>query len=107
MKYVVLLEKHDGIYTATVPALPGCRSQGITEEEALDNIRAAIADTLARVIVATVEVTAPPNRLRDHPWAKFAGMWKDDLTFDDCKRSPLKTRSAIASSAATKPSHAP
>ena len=59
MKYVVLLEKHDGVYTATVPALPGCRSQGVTEEEALQNIQAVIAELLSRVTVATVEVEVP------------------------------------------------
>ena len=83
MKYVVLLEKHANVYTATVPSLPGCQSQGMTEQEALDNIRRAITETLARITVATVEVGAPPGQLKDHPWAKFAGMWKDDPTFDD------------------------
>jgi len=83
MKYVVLLEKHESVYTATVPALPGCQSQGKTEAEALNNIRTAIADTLARIKVATVEVQGPTARISDHPWARFSGMWKDDPTFDD------------------------
>ena len=44
MKYRVLLEQdEDGIYVAEVPALPGCLSQGDTREEALNNIKAAIA----------------------------------------------------------------
>ncbi|MHB8360106.1 MAG: type II toxin-antitoxin system HicB family antitoxin [Thermoplasmataceae archaeon] len=43
MKYTVVLEKdEDGIYVATVPALPGCISDGKTVEEALTNIREAI-----------------------------------------------------------------
>ena len=83
MKYLVLVEKHDGVYTATVPALPGCRSQGVTEKEALQNIQAVIADLLSRVTVATVEVEAPPNGLSLHTWSRFAGMWKDDPSFDD------------------------
>jgi predicted RNase H-like HicB family nuclease len=83
MKYLVLLEKHDGVYTATVPALPGCRSQGVTEEEALQNVQAVIAELLSRVTVATVEVEAPPKGLSLHTWARFAGMWKDDPSFDD------------------------
>lgn len=51
MKYRVLLEQdEDGIYVAEVPALPGCLSQGDTREEALNNIKEAIAaylDSLA------------------------------------------------------------
>ena len=33
----------DGVFVATVPALPGCISQGNTEEEAIANIQEAIA----------------------------------------------------------------
>jgi len=43
MKFKVLLEKdEDGCYVATVPALPGCISQGKTEKEAQENIKEAI-----------------------------------------------------------------
>ena len=43
MKFKVLLEKdEDGVIVATVPSLPGCISQGKTEEEAIANIREAI-----------------------------------------------------------------
>jgi predicted RNase H-like HicB family nuclease len=39
----VLLEPSDeGGYTAIVPSLPGCISEGNTKEEALQNIREAI-----------------------------------------------------------------
>jgi predicted RNase H-like HicB family nuclease len=44
MKYRVLIEQdEDGIYVAEVPMLPGCISQGQTREEALTNIKEAIA----------------------------------------------------------------
>lgn len=43
MKLHVILEPSDeGGYTVTVPALPGCVSEGNTREEALKNIREAI-----------------------------------------------------------------
>jgi predicted RNase H-like HicB family nuclease len=43
MRYTVVLEDEaDGGYSASVPALPGCRSQGDTRDEALANIREAI-----------------------------------------------------------------
>jgi predicted RNase H-like HicB family nuclease len=47
MKYRVLIEQdEDGFFVAEVPALPGCVSQGETRQEALDNIREAIAGYL-------------------------------------------------------------
>jgi predicted RNase H-like HicB family nuclease len=43
MKLRVVLEASDeGGYTAYVPALPGCISEGDTRDEALANIREAI-----------------------------------------------------------------
>ena len=39
---VVLTPEEDGRYSVTVPALPGCISQGETREEALAMIREAI-----------------------------------------------------------------
>ena len=43
MKLRVVLEPSDeGGYTVYVPSLPGCVSEGDTEEEALVNIREAI-----------------------------------------------------------------
>jgi predicted RNase H-like HicB family nuclease len=44
MKYRVLIEQdEDGMYVAEVPSLPGCISQGRTREQAVENIREAIA----------------------------------------------------------------
>ncbi len=43
MKLKTVLEKsEDGGYTAFVPSLPGCISEGDTREQALANIREAI-----------------------------------------------------------------
>ena len=44
MRYAVILEsEEEGDFHIWCPALKGCHSQGDTKEEALDNIRAAIA----------------------------------------------------------------
>jgi predicted RNase H-like HicB family nuclease len=48
MKLLVALEADEtGMLVAECPALPGCVSQGRTEDEALANIREAIAGCLA------------------------------------------------------------
>ena len=47
--YPVVLVKSEEGYAVNCPALPGCWSQGATEDEALANIREAIQDYLAAV----------------------------------------------------------
>ena len=43
MKFTVILEpQKDGGFTVSVPALPGCISEGENREEALKNIKEAI-----------------------------------------------------------------
>ena len=44
MRYKIALQKSDEGYSASVPGLPGCWSQGATKEEALANIRVAIKE---------------------------------------------------------------
>jgi predicted RNase H-like HicB family nuclease len=47
MRYKIALLKTEEGYSVSVPGLPGCWSQGITEEEALQNIQDAIQEYLA------------------------------------------------------------
>lgn len=42
MKYLTLIHKSKYGYDVQVPALPGCVSQGDTENEAMENIQDAI-----------------------------------------------------------------
>ncbi len=64
MRYKIALVKTDEGYSVSVPGLPGCWSQGNTEEEALENIQDAIQAYLAArdellegAVVREVEVT--------------------------------------------------
>ncbi len=47
MKYKIALRKTEEGYSVSVPGLPGCWSQGATEEEAIANIEDAIKEYLA------------------------------------------------------------
>ena len=65
MKYQVVLEESDEGFAVSVPGLPGCHSQGATEQEALENISDAIREYLEAIadlnrdkVVREVEVTA-------------------------------------------------
>lgn len=46
MKYKVALHHSEESFSVSVPGLPGCCSQGATEDEALENIANAIRDYL-------------------------------------------------------------
>lgn len=47
MKFLTTLERdEDGIWIAECPSIPGCVSQGVTRDEAIANIREAIAASL-------------------------------------------------------------
>jgi predicted RNase H-like HicB family nuclease len=64
MQYTIVLEEaEEGGYTATVPTLPGCISEGDTYEEALENIKDAIALYL-RAVSKEVEQLRRQRTLR-------------------------------------------
>jgi predicted RNase H-like HicB family nuclease len=46
MKYSVVLERIEEGFSVRCPGLPGCWSQGATEQEALENIQSAISEYL-------------------------------------------------------------
>ncbi len=46
MRYKVVLKQSEEGFSVSCPGLPGCWSQGNTEEEALANIREAIREYL-------------------------------------------------------------
>ena len=49
VKYKIVLEKSEEGYSVSCPGLPGCWSQGATEEEAIENIQDAIQEYLAAI----------------------------------------------------------
>ena len=65
MRYPVVLHQSEYGYDVHCPLLPGCHSQGATVEEALENIKDAIATYLAMIAQETqgslyeVEVSVP------------------------------------------------
>ena len=46
MQYTVTIQESEEGYSVSVPGLPGCHSQGETEDEALANISEAIREYL-------------------------------------------------------------
>jgi predicted RNase H-like HicB family nuclease len=64
MKYKIRLEKTDEGYSVWCPGLPGCWSQGATEEEAMENIKDAI-----KAYLETIEILLKdkPTRMVEVP----------------------------------------
>ena len=53
MKYKIVLKKTEEGFSVSCPGLPGCWSQGETEQEALENIEDAIKEYCAAVSEST------------------------------------------------------
>lgn len=49
MRYKVMLNEAEEGYAVSCPGLPGCWSQGETEEEAIENIKDATEEYVATV----------------------------------------------------------
>jgi predicted RNase H-like HicB family nuclease len=79
MTYRVFLQQTAGdSHKATPLAFPDCVVVGKTREEALANLKAALDARLSEGEIVTVEAGEP-----EHPWLKWAGMFKDHPTFDE------------------------
>jgi len=72
MTYKVVLIRSEEGYSVSCPSLPGCASQGATEDEALENIKDAIREYVAvethggrhageRVLFVDVPAASPPT----------------------------------------------
>jgi len=59
MKYKIRLEKTEEGFAVWCPGLPGCWSQGETEEEALENVKDAI-----KTYLETVEILLKDKQTR-------------------------------------------
>ena len=63
MSYTVVLQQEgDGGFAVMVPSLPGCVSQGNTRDEAISNIREAIAVYLEDCRAAGEEIPTEAGR---------------------------------------------
>jgi predicted RNase H-like HicB family nuclease len=84
MQYQVLVENRaDGLFSATVVSVPDCVAEGTTQEEALTNAKAILKERLAKGVLFTIELEEPPAKATPNPWLEVHGSLRDDPTFDD------------------------
>lgn len=50
MRQALVYQGESGLWVAEVPSLPGCASQGATLEEAVENVREAIASHIESLV---------------------------------------------------------
>ncbi|MDJ0797823.1 MAG: type II toxin-antitoxin system HicB family antitoxin [Calothrix sp. MO_167.B12] len=82
LNYSILIEAKEGGYQATVWGLPDCQVFATTKEEAINNLQELVKNRLQNVEIVTQEIEIEMPQ-KEHPWMKFAGMFKDDPMFDE------------------------
>jgi predicted RNase H-like HicB family nuclease len=73
MRYAVVIEKGENNYGAYAPDLPGVISVGDSEEEAIANVREAIALHLEGLREAGYPVPEPRTRFVAEGWQAISG----------------------------------
>ena len=105
MQYMVLLRQHPlGKYVAVAPAVPDCKGEGKTRDEALRRLKTALEDWLIETEITTIEVVMPapgdgqgwhPEPVEGlNPWLMTAGVFADDPMLEPMLREIYIARDA-------------
>jgi predicted RNase H-like HicB family nuclease len=101
MQYTLILtETAEGGIQVTIPALPACRVEAATRDDAIRLAREAIAQLVRRSEVVQVEIPEQPRATgspQETPWAWFGTARADptwDALFDAIEQSREATRDA-------------
>jgi predicted RNase H-like HicB family nuclease len=81
---LILTETAEGGIQVTIPALPGCRVEAATRDDAIRLAWEAIVQLVSRSEVVQIEVPAQPRAtpsLQEAPWAWF-GKAREDPTWE-------------------------
>jgi predicted RNase H-like HicB family nuclease len=99
MRYTLILtEKTEGGIQVTIPALPACRIEAATRDEAIRLAREAIAQLVSRSEVVHIDIPQQPRVAtppRGVPWEWFGKARADptwDALFDDLEQHREATR---------------
>lgn len=91
---VILLKEANNGYRARPVLWPDVVAQGTTEQEALDRVRSLIRDLFSAARLVQVEVDVPEEKIAN-PWAAKAGMFADDLTWEDFQQAMADYRRQV------------
>ncbi|MEP7339523.1 MAG: type II toxin-antitoxin system HicB family antitoxin [Acidobacteriota bacterium] len=80
MQYQVFVQNQSNNgFIASVIGMPDCLAEGRTEEEAIEKAKAFLSSRLAQGKIVTIDVGP---QAEENPALKYAGIFKDDPTFD-------------------------
>lgn len=77
---MLIEQKTEGKYQAVVLGLPDCKAEGNSREEVITNISLVVGSRLEKAELISLAIQPPKP---EHPWMKFAGMYKDNPLFDE------------------------
>jgi predicted RNase H-like HicB family nuclease len=95
-RYEVLIEKKSETkFIASVLGWYNCKMEGRSKEEALEKLHQLLTNQLQNQEIVTLEVELPQTEHKEHPWLKFAGMFKDDPQFEELQDFIAKERQKL------------
>ena len=77
---ILIEQETEGKYQAMVLGWEECKAEGNSREEVITNISLVVGDRLEKSELISLAIQPPKL---EHPWMKFAGMFKDDPQFDE------------------------
>ena len=77
---VLIEQETEGKYQAMVLGWAGCKAEGNSREEVITNINLVVGDRLKKAELISLAIQPPKP---EHPWMKFAGMYKDNPLFNE------------------------
>jgi len=76
---VLIQQETEGKYQAIVLGWEECKAEGSSREEVITNISLVVGARLEKAELISLKIQPPKP---EHPWMKFAGMFKDDPQFE-------------------------
>jgi predicted RNase H-like HicB family nuclease len=77
---ILIEQETEGKYQAVALGWEECKAEGNSREEVITNISRVVGDRLEKSELISLAIQPPKP---EHPWMKFAGMYKDNPLFDE------------------------
>jgi predicted RNase H-like HicB family nuclease len=77
---ILIEQETEGKYQAVALGWEECKAEGNSREEVITNISRVVGDRLEKAELISLAIQPPKP---EHPWMKFAGMYKDNPLFDE------------------------
>lgn len=100
MQYTVMIHRQpQGRYVAQAPAVPACRGEGRTRNEAVHQLKIAIEQWLRETEITTIEINTPTQQpsidpAQANPWLATAGIFAGDPMLEPMLHEILAAREA-------------